>query len=1244
MKHLYLLLTIFVCLSAKAQTTPVPDTNFEQFLIDQGIDTNGLNGNILDADAQAVTDLNINVNTITDFTGLEAFVNLVTLNAGTNQFATLPLTTLTQLEELTFDDNNILASLDVSQNVNLRILNIGTTGSTGNIASITDLDLSNNTLLEFIYIYAFLDLVNLTLPQTTTLNEISIIAIDEDEFDFTAYSNLETLNLNQNRNTTSILLPAVKTNLKFLDIRNQVVNTIDLDGYVALEEISLSGTEVETLILPSNTVLKKLNVSRHKLPSVYDLSMVSNIESLTINSNLLTTPFEVNIRALQNLTILDLTNNKMVNLDMTQNTKLLKVNVSSNDLVTFDLSQNILLEDLNASRNQITNLDLTTNVALETLNLSYNQLPTLDLSTNILLNNVNLGNNLLPALDVTFNTKLGLLSINDNLFTGTGLDLTQNPDLHYLNASNNEIESLNITQNTRLGSLILHHNLFTGTDIMNQYYDIWNSNGALGASDELDVGFNLLTGKIPDFASLALDRRTNYFELKFNDNFFHFGDFEAEHLDYVDLLSTYWATIPSLPLFREYLYAPQAKVNEIENLTPNAGDNLTLITTVRGAQNHYKWFKDGVEIPDAPDSPEYIIYDVNDCDSGVYHSEITSDLVPFENTNPPGTGGKNLLLVRNDITVNVNVNKTCVNIFNPSHQETDVPINSGIEWVNNPGACGYILSVGTSAGGVDIVDKLDMGDVELYNFENDLPANQDIYVTIVPYFSDGEITGCSEEMFTTSNTTVIPDCTQLSTPFNNATGVDVNTDLSWGPANAADSYIVRVGTTSGSDDIFNQTVNALFYDFPDGTFQPGTTYFVTITPTNSIGDATGCAEESFATETLLTPPGCTTLSTPVDGATDVAIGTNLSWNASAEATGYNLTVGTTPGGMDILDNVDLGNVTTHDLPDDLPEDTEIFVSVIPYNSAGNATGCAEESFMTETLPTPPGCTTLSTPVDGATDVAIGTNLSWNASAEATGYILTMGTTPGGMDILDNVDLGNVTTHDLPDDLPANTEIFVSVIPYNSAGNATGCAEESFMTEKLLTPPGCTSITSPVDGAVDVTINTRITWDDIENAEGYIVTISHDPMQTDILEGTIVSESFIDPSADLPEGQLLYVSVIPYNGVGTATGCEPISFTTAAKVLETKYGISPNGDGKNDFWEIPGIEDYPDNTVRIYNRWGDLVYEGMGYDNLSTTFNGTANQKTGMGAGELPNGTYFFTIETAGESEFNNLKGFIVIRR
>ena len=97
-----------------------------------------------------------------------------------------------------------------------------------------------------------------------------------------------------------------------------------------------------------------MNVSRHKLPSVYDLSMVSNIESLTINSNLLTTPFEVNIRALQNLTILDLTNNKMVNLDMTQNTKLLKVNVSSNDLVTFDLSQNILLEDLNASRNQIT--------------------------------------------------------------------------------------------------------------------------------------------------------------------------------------------------------------------------------------------------------------------------------------------------------------------------------------------------------------------------------------------------------------------------------------------------------------------------------------------------------------------------------------------------------------------------------------------------------------------------------------------------------------------------------------------------------------------------------------------------------------------------------------------------------------------------------------------------------------------------------------------------------------------------
>ena len=104
------------------------------------------------------------------------------------------------------------------------------------------------------------------------------------------------------------------------------------------------------------------------------------------------------------------------------------------------------------------------------------------------------------------------------------------------------------------------------------------------------------------------------------------------------------------------------------------------------------------------------------------------------------------------------------------------------------------------------------------------------------------------------------------------------------------------------------------------------------------------------------------------------------------------------------------------------------------------------------------------------------------------------------------------------------------------------------------------------------------------------------------------------------------------------------FVTPLEKDETKYGFSPNGDGINDYWEIKGIELHPDNVVTIYNRWGDVVYQINGYDNISRVFRGEANKKLKLGAGRLPSGTYFFNIHISGEHNFNKLKGFLVLKR
>jgi gliding motility-associated-like protein len=88
------------------------------------------------------------------------------------------------------------------------------------------------------------------------------------------------------------------------------------------------------------------------------------------------------------------------------------------------------------------------------------------------------------------------------------------------------------------------------------------------------------------------------------------------------------------------------------------------------------------------------------------------------------------------------------------------------------------------------------------------------------------------------------------------------------------------------------------------------------------------------------------------------------------------------------------------------------------------------------------------------------------------------------------------------------------------------------------------------------------------------------------------------------------------------------------------GLSPNNDGKNDVWTIFNIEAYPNNRVRLYNRWGNLVFEVKGYTNgiPAKSFKG---EWEGV---NLPDGTYFYVIELNDTTYRDPKPGYIEIFR
>ena len=92
-----------------------------------------------------------------------------------------------------------------------------------------------------------------------------------------------------------------------------------------------------------------------------------------------------------------------------------------------------------------------------------------------------------------------------------------------------------------------------------------------------------------------------------------------------------------------------------------------------------------------------------------------------------------------------------------------------------------------------------------------------------------------------------------------------------------------------------------------------------------------------------------------------------------------------------------------------------------------------------------------------------------------------------------------------------------------------------------------------------------------------------------------------------------------------------------KPLVIHNGISANGDGVNDGFMIEHIEGYPKNNLKIFNRWGVLVYEKDGYTN-SEPFDGHSNGRATISAeSKLPQGTYYYILEYQDTAEQTHTK-------
>jgi gliding motility-associated-like protein len=341
-----LLLSLSLISPVKAQTTAIPDPNFELALINSGLDTGPVNGSVPTANIRDVTILDVANKNISSLTGIQEFVSLTRLYCNTNSLTSLDVTYNTALTILVCDRNRLTA-LDVSKNPSLETLLC-----TDN--QITALDVSKNFLLK-----------NLSVDD----NRLQALDVS---------NNIDLVSLGCGNNRISSLDVSKNTGLNSLGCESNLLTSLDVTKNSTLSSLGFD-----------NNQIPKIDVTKN--PLLYSLVCYNNpLGTLDVSKN-------------PNLTILDCAAIGLSALDVTTNPKLTFIRCLNNQITVLDVSKNTALTSLWCYNNFLTDLDVTNNNQLNDLRCNNNLLTSLNLkngTNNLLVNMVALSNPDLRCIQV----------------------------------------------------------------------------------------------------------------------------------------------------------------------------------------------------------------------------------------------------------------------------------------------------------------------------------------------------------------------------------------------------------------------------------------------------------------------------------------------------------------------------------------------------------------------------------------------------------------------------------------------------------------------------------------------------------------------------------------------------------------------------------------------------------------------------------------------------------------------------
>jgi hypothetical protein len=606
------------------------------------------------------------------------------------------------------------------------------------------------------------------------------------------------------------------------------------------------------------------------------------------------------------------------------------------------------------------------------------------------------------------------------------------------------------------------------------------------------------------------------------------------------------------------------------------------------------------------------------------------------------------------------------------------PNNAPFSWTAATGAvAGYKFYLGTNNPPSNLINGTNLGDV-LSHVVGSLATSTTYYWRVVPTGPGGDASSCSVFSFTTASAICpVPNClTSYSSPANGTSGINSlsGIQLTWNAPTSGPTptgYKVYLGTNNpptnlaNGQDIGNNTY--VWFIAP----QPNTTYYWRIVPYATGGDAVSCnTVYSFSTGSGYCTPAYIYGTGDGDYVGRVSIGSLNNITAGAGSPYYTYysnvavpllqqnssqTLIVSPGtwatsnviaawidfnqngvfeSNEKIGEVPIGGAypTTDSINFTVPRCAPAGFTrmrVREVYAGSSIDPCLTYSYgetedynvEIQALLVVPSCATLSSPAHNTSGVLLaGTNLTWTAPVSGacpTGYKLYFGTNNPPTNIVNGSPLGDVTTA-ATGTLNPSTTYYWRIVPYNNAGDASGCNTVNAFTS-------CSFPAQPVANAATGIQCYQFTanWAAASGASAYILDVATDIGFTQMVSGynglnvgNVTSRNV----TGLSIGTAYYYRVYAFNacGNGLISGTIPVSTTPVPVTPAVLPGNAPACQGFAANWSSVTYATAYLLTIATDNGFSNIVsgYNALNVGNISTY------GVTGLS----PNTTYYYRVQ------------------